>query len=105
MGLKLKTLSVRLDGKLKPFEVVLNKGSSILEFIDKTGDTTVKLVVLEAPVENDEIDRRRLCFYQADDKEVEVPYGAVYIAMSKGTYWSPFMLFDITHCATSELDE
>lgn len=103
--MKLKTFDVKMNGRLKPFEVVLDKGTLILDFMDHTGDETVQLIILEPESMGDEIERVKLCFYQVNDKEASVPSGAVYIGMSKGKYWAPFTLFDITGCKLEDVAE
>jgi hypothetical protein len=100
--MKLKTFDILMNGKLRPFEVVLDKGTKVLDFIDHTGESTVQLVILEPENMGDELETRKLCFYQVNDKETNVPELARYIATSKGKYWAPFMLFDVTGCVLDE---
>lgn len=100
--MKLKTFDIVMNGRLKPFEVVFDKGTQVLDFVDHTGENIVQLVILEPENMGDELETRKFCFYQVNDKEASVPERACYIAMSKGKYWAPFMLFDVTGCVLDE---
>lgn len=97
--MKLREYKVLMNGHLKPFVLPLYKGSKVLGFWDNTGNPEVKLHVLEEF--GDEFEQRSFCFYQIDG-ETEVPKGAQYIATCRGTYWTPFMLFEVTNCEIEE---
>lgn len=98
--MKLHTLDVLIDMHMKPFKLNLYKGAQVLDFHDETGNTTVKLLILEN-VNQDEYEDRMFAFYQVNGDNPP-PDGARYIATSKGKYWTPFLLFEITGC---QLDE
>jgi hypothetical protein len=96
---KLRTLEVTLQ-PAKVFALSLYPGATILGVEERAGQNP-RLLILEEF--SDQFETRKFVFVAAND-ETDVPFGAVFMASAKQGYWSPFALFEVTHCDVSELE-
>jgi hypothetical protein len=96
---KLRTLEVTIQpGKV--FSLDLYPGSTIVS-IEERAEQNPRLLVLEEF--SDQFEKRKFVFVEANG-ETDIPFGAVFLAAAKRGYWSPFALFEVTHCDVSELE-